>query len=98
MRANVAICMFLVFSLFGCNKPKLVVEPCDQDLGFANRKMHLSNVRFLQEDSAIDWFEIYMNLDERRKNEPAANCIPLEHKHSIEQEIDRNEHNLSHLR
>lgn len=94
------ICASLVLGLaaLSCAKPKLVVMPCDEDLGYANQKMHLSNVQFLDENRAIDWFELYMNLEERRDNEPAKKCIPIGHRSTIEQEIERTEHSEKHLR
>lgn len=72
--------------------------PCDQDLGFVSDKMHLANVRFLQEDRSIDWFEIYENLEERRSNTPAHRCIPFSPVTSVEQQIERREHELRSLR
>ena len=84
--------------LGACAKPKLSVDPCDEDLGYATRKMHLSNVKFLNEDKQVDWFEIYENLEERRKNTAPQNCIPRSHAPTIEQQIERTEHDLKNLR
>ncbi len=86
------------FTLIACAKPKLSVDPCDEDLGYATRKMHLSNVKYLDEDKQVDWFELYENLDARRKNTPPQNCIPGSHTPTIEQQIERTEHDLKNLR
>lgn len=91
-------CLLVVMLLGACAKPKLSVDPCDEDLGYATRKMHLSNVKFLDEDKQVDWFEIYENLEERRKNTAPQNCIPGSHAPTIEQQIERTEHDLKNLR
>lgn len=85
-------------TLWACAKPKLSVDPCDEDLGYATRKIHLSNVRFLDEEKAVDWFEIYENLEERRKSAAPQKCIPGERTQTIEQQIERTEHDLKNLR
>ena len=81
-----------------CGKPRLRVDPCDEDLGYATGKMHLANVQFLDEEKQVDWFEIYENLEERRKNAAPQKCIPMQQTRTIEQEIERNEHDLKNLR
>lgn len=93
------ISLTLLFAILGsCSKPQLSVDPCDEDLGYATRKMHLANVKFLEEERQIDWFEIYENLEERRKNTPPQNCIPGARTPTIEQQIERYEHDLKNLR
>lgn len=91
-------CLLVIVLLGACAKPQLSVDPCDEDLGYATRKMHLSNVKFLDEDKQVDWFEIYENLEERRKNAAPQKCIPGSHAPSIEQQIERTEHDLKNLR
>jgi hypothetical protein len=89
----------IVATLVACGaKPQLSVAPCDEDLGYTTGKMHLSNVKFLDEERQVDWFEIYENLEERRKNTPPQNCIPGTRTPTIEQQIERNEHDLKNLR
>ena len=88
----------IILTLASCSKPKLSVDPCDEDLGYATRKMHLSNVKFLGEEKEVDWFEIYENLEERRKNTAPRNCIPGTNAPTIEQQIERTEHDLKNLR
>ena len=84
--------------LMACAKQKPEVMPCDEDLGYQTRKMHLANVQFLDEGRAIDWFELYENLEERRMNNAPQKCIPGVKAATIEQQIERREHELSHLR
>jgi hypothetical protein len=88
----------LLLFLASCAKPKYTPGPCDLDLGYSSGKMHLSNVKFLAEDRAIDWFEIYENLERRRGNRPAADCIPGEKVRVVEQTIEHLEHSLKNLR
>jgi hypothetical protein len=90
----------ILISLFfvACAKPKLSVDPCDEDLGYATQKLHLSNVKYLDEDKQVDWFEIYENLEERRKSTPPQKCIPGSTTPTIEQQIERTEHDLKNLR
>jgi len=87
-----------VLGFIACSKPKISVPPCDLDLGYLSQKMHLANVEFLDEGRQIDWFELYENLDERRRMVPAPGCIPAAHGHTIEQQIERSEHGIRNLR
>ncbi len=88
-----------VFSLLlHCAKPRPEVPPCDEDLGYLSQKHHLANVRFLDENRSIDWFELYENLEERRANTAPQKCIPGSRAPSIEQQIERREHELKELR
>lgn len=72
--------------------------PCDSDLGYLGDKMHLANVRFLQEGRQFDWFEIYDNIEDRRSMQPASNCIPVSTSLTTERAIERQEYSLRHLR
>lgn len=93
----IATFSFLAFAVH-CAKPRPEVPPCDEDLGYLSQKHHLANVRFLDENRSIDWFELYENLEERRANAPAQKCIPATRSPSIEQQIERREHELKELR
>ncbi len=88
----------LVACLAACAKPKYSAAPCELDLGYSSGKLHLANVQYLGEDRAIDWFEIYQNLESRRSNRPAPDCIPVGAVLGIEQMIERREHALKNLR
>lgn len=88
----------LAVLLIGCAKARHEVMPCDQDLGYASRKMHLANVQYLDENRGIDWFELYENLVNRRNNTAPQNCIPLQNQPTIEQMIERSEHDVKELR
>jgi len=90
--------MCLSACLVACAKPRLQIPPCDEDLGYLSQKNHLANVKYLDEDRAIDWFELYDNLDSRKKGQPPQNCIPLRERSSIEQQIERHEHDVKNLR
>lgn len=81
-----------------CAKPKYSPGPCDLDLGYSAGKMHLANVKYLGEDRAIDWFEIYENLERRSGNRPAGECIPGEQVPAVEHMIEHLEHSLKNLR
>ncbi len=72
--------------------------PCDADLGYLGDKMHLANVRFLQETRQFDWFEVYDNIEDRRSMQPAFNCIPTQPGTSTERAIEREEYSVRHLR
>lgn len=84
--------------LLGCAKARHEVMPCDQDQGYTSRKMHLANVQYLDESRNIDWFELYENLVNRSKNTAPQNCIPLQSRQTIEQMIERSEHDVKELR
>lgn len=88
----------LLAAVLHCSKPKPEVPPCDEDLGYLSQKHHLANVRFLDENRSIDWFELYENLEERRTNTAPQKCIPGSRAPSIEQQIERREHELKSLR
>lgn len=88
----------LLIPLNFCAKPRPAIMPCDEDLGFSTRKLHLANVDFLNEDRAVDWYEIYENLTLRRTNTPAEKCIPHTRVKTIEQNIDSVEHSIKELR
>lgn len=91
--------IFTLLSMaMNCAKPKPEIMPCDEDLGHLSRKGHLANVRFLDENRSIDWFELYENLEERRNNTAPTKCIPGAHVRTIEQAIERREYELGHLR
>jgi hypothetical protein len=80
-------------------KPKLAVEACDLDLGYVSNKMHLANVQYLGEDRSPDWFELYQNLEMHGAAIallPAA--YPAKNVSTLEQNIERREHSLKHLR
>ena len=98
MKLTVITAIFLLGAITHCNKPVPEVPPCDEDLGYLSQKHHLANVRFLDENRSIDWFELYENLEERRKNTAPQNCIPGSHAPTIEQQIERTEHDLKNLR
>jgi hypothetical protein len=72
--------------------------PCDADLGYLGTRMHLANVRFLQESRQFDWFELYDNLEDRRSMKPAMNCIPMSATTTTERAIERQEYSLRNLR
>lgn len=98
MKLTVFTAIFLWGAVTHCNKPVPEVPPCDEDLGYLSPKHHLANVRFLDENRSIDWFELYENLEERRFNTPAQKCIPATRSPSVEQQIERREHELKELR
>jgi hypothetical protein len=81
-----------------CNKPRLTVMPCDADLGYVSPRMHLANVRFLNESRQFDWFELYDNMEDRRSMKPAMNCIPTSAAMTTERVIERQEYSLRNLR
>lgn len=95
----ITITVFALLSgAMNCTKPQPEVMPCDEDLGYQSQKHHLANVRFLDENRSIDWFELYENLEERRTNTAPQKCIPGTHTQSVEQQIERREHELKNLR
>lgn len=84
--------------LSSCTKQGLSVPPCDADLGYLAERMHLANVRFLNESRQVDWFEVYENLEDRRSLKPAANCIPVSPTITTERAIERQEYSVRNLR
>lgn len=81
-----------------CNKPRLSVMPCDADLGYQGEKVHLANIRFLQESKQFDWFELYDNIEDRRSMKPAIDCIPVGTATTTERAIERQEYSLRNFR
>ena len=98
MRLNAITAFLFLVVVLHCAKPRPEVPPCDEDLGYLSKKHHLANVRFLDENRSIDWFELYENLEERRANTAPQKCIPGTHVPSVEQQIERREHELKNLR
>jgi len=88
----------LLISLVSCSRPKTPIAPCDEDLGYSTRKMHLANIDFLNEERQTDWYQLYDNLGKRRTYTPAAKCIPQSKPPTVEESINSVEHGIKELR